>query len=95
MRPKFRDQILKEHNIKLESISAFTRVSVLALKEIPTTNASIEGGLIVYRDYVDFSVAISTPEGLFTLVLRNAQETGFLNIEKGIADSARRRAMAN
>jgi 2-oxoglutarate dehydrogenase E2 component (dihydrolipoamide succinyltransferase) len=86
MRAKFKDQILKEHNIKLGFMSAFARASVLALKEIPAANASIEGDSIVYRDYVDLSVAVATPKGLVTPVLRNAEAMGFLDIEKGIAD---------
>lgn len=86
MRGKFKDQILKEHNIKLGFMSAFARASVLALKEIPAANASIEGDSIVYRDYVDLSVAVATPKGLVTPVLRNAEGMGFLDVEKGIAE---------
>ena len=93
MRAKFKDQILKEHNVKLGLMSVFARVSVLALKEIPGANARIEGELIVYRDYVDLSVAVATLEGLVTPVLRNAEAMGFLDIEKGIAEPARRCVM--
>jgi 2-oxoglutarate dehydrogenase E2 component (dihydrolipoamide succinyltransferase) len=85
MRSKFKEQILKDQNIKLGFMSAFARASVLALKEIPAANASIEGDSIVYRDYVDLSVAVATPKGLVTPVLRNAEAMGFLDIEKGIA----------
>jgi len=86
MRGKYKDQILKDQGIKLGFMSAFARASVLALKEIPAANASIEGDSIVYRDYVDLSVAVATPKGLVTPVLRNAEAMGFLDIEKGIAD---------
>ena len=86
MRAKFKDHILKEHNVKFGFMSAFARASVLALKEIPAANASIEGDSIVYRDYVDLSVAVATPKGLVTPVLRNAEAMGFLDIEKGIAE---------
>ena len=54
MRAKFRDQILKEHNIKLGFMSAFARTSVLALKDIPAANATIEGDSIVYRDWASW-----------------------------------------
>jgi len=86
MRAKYKDQILKDQGIKLGFMSAFARASVLALKEIPAANASIEGDSIVYRDYVDLSVAVATPKGLVTPVLRNAESMGFLDIEKGIVD---------
>lgn len=86
MRSKYKDQILKDQGIKLGFMSAFAHASVLALKEIPAANASIEGDSIVYRDYVDLSVAVATPKGLVTPVLRNAETMGFLDVEKGIAD---------
>jgi len=86
MRAKYKDQILKDHNVKLGFMSAFARASVLSLREIPAANASIEGDSIVYRDYVDLSVAVATPKGLVTPVLRNAESMGFVDIEKGIAD---------
>ena len=90
MRAKFKDDIPKKHNVKLWFMSAFARASVLALKEIPAANASIEGDSIVYRDYVDLSVAVATPKGLVTPVLRNAEAMGFLDIEKGIAELGRK-----
>ena len=79
------DLDLKKHEIKLGFMSAFARASVLALQEIPAANASIEGDTIVYRDYVDLSVAVATPKGLVTPVVRNAEQMGFIDIEKEIA----------
>ena len=61
IRAKFNDQILEEHTIELGIMSAFARASVLALKEIPAANASMEGDAIVYRDYVNLSVTVATP----------------------------------
>ena len=90
MRAKFKDQILKEQNVKLGFMSAFARAATLALKEVPVANASIEGDQIVYHDYIDLSVAVATPKGLVTPVLRNAETMGFLDIEKGIADLGRK-----
>ncbi|KIY65545.1 dihydrolipoamide succinyltransferase [Cylindrobasidium torrendii FP15055 ss-10] len=83
-RSKYKDAVLKEHDVKLGFMSAFAKASCLALKEIPAANASIEGDEIVYRDYVDLSVAVATPKGLVTPVLRNAEGMNFIDIEKGI-----------
>ncbi|KAI5824703.1 hypothetical protein EV122DRAFT_294890 [Schizophyllum commune] len=85
MRSKYKDAVLKEHDVKLGFMSAFAKASTLALKEIPAANASIEGDEIVYRDYVDLSVAVATPKGLVTPVVRNAESLGFVDIEKEIA----------
>lgn len=84
MRKKYKDEILKEHDVKLGFMSAFARACTLALQEIPAANASIEGDEIVYRDFVDLSVAVATPKGLVTPVVRNAETMNFLAIEKEI-----------
>ena len=85
MRSRFKDQVLKEHDVKLGFMSAFAKACCLALKEIPAANAYIEGDEIVYHDYVDLSVAVATPKGLVTPVVRNAEGMGFIDIEKEIA----------
>ncbi|CAK5274819.1 unnamed protein product [Mycena citricolor] len=85
MRKRYKDAVLKEHDVKLGFMSAFAKACTLALKEIPSANASIEGEEIVYRDYVDLSVAVATPKGLVTPVLRNAESFNFVGIEKEIA----------
>ncbi|KAG0701335.1 hypothetical protein DFH29DRAFT_927354 [Suillus ampliporus] len=85
MRKKYKDEVLKEHDVKLGFMSAFARACTLALKEIPAANASIEGDEIVYHDYVDLSVAVATPKGLVTPVVRNVEGMGFVEIEKEIA----------
>ena len=72
MRKKYKDQVLKEHDVKLGFMSAFAK-------------ASIEGDEIVMRDYVDLSVAVATPKGLVTPVVRNAEGMNFIDIEKEIA----------
>ncbi|WFD48799.1 dihydrolipoyllysine-residue succinyltransferase [Malassezia furfur] len=87
-RKRNKDRVLKETGVKLGFMGAFAKASALALKEIPAANASIEGeGLgdtIVYRDYVDLSVAVSTERGLVTPVVRNANDMSILEIEKAI-----------
>ncbi|OJA11367.1 hypothetical protein AZE42_05151 [Rhizopogon vesiculosus] len=75
MRKKYKDEVLKEHDVKLGFMSAFARACTLALKEIPAANASIDGDEIVYHDYVDLSVAVATPKGLVTPVARDGKLT--------------------
>ena len=85
MRKKYKDAVLKEHDVKFGFMSAFAKAACLALKEVPAANASIEGDEIVYRDYVDLSVAVATPKGLVTPVVRNCESMNFIQIEKEIA----------
>ncbi|KIW87403.1 uncharacterized protein Z519_12039 [Cladophialophora bantiana CBS 173.52] len=89
-RKKYKDEILKNTGVKLGFMSAFAKASILAMREVPTVNASIEGpgggDTIVYRDFVDISVAVATPKGLVTPVVRNAESMEMVEIEKAIAD---------
>lgn len=90
-RSKYKDEVLKRHEVKLGFMSAFAKACVLALQEIPAANASIEDALdgkgqeIVYRDYVDLSVAVATPKGLVTPVVRNAEALSMIGVEREIA----------
>ena len=90
MRNRHKDRILKETGVKLGFMGAFSKACALALREIPSANASIEGeGLgdtIVYRDYVDLGVAVSTEKGLVTPVVRNAESMSILEIEQAITE---------
>jgi 2-oxoglutarate dehydrogenase E2 component (dihydrolipoamide succinyltransferase) len=86
MRKLYKDDILKKTGVKFGFMGAFTRAACLAMKEIPAVNASIEGGDMVYRDYVDVSIAVATPKGLVTPVVRNAESMDVLTIEKTIHD---------
>lgn len=91
LRNKHKDAVLEKHGVKLGLMGAMAKASVLALKEIPTVNASIENGdTIVYRDYVDLSVAASIPKGLVTPVLRNIESMSIVEIEKGISELVNR-----
>lgn len=85
-RKLYKDGVLKNEGVKLGFMSAFARASCLALKEIPAANASIEGENVVYRDFVDLSVAVATPKGLVTPIVRNSESMGLVEIEKAIAD---------
>ncbi|KAF8609317.1 dihydrolipoamide succinyltransferase [Ceratobasidium sp. AG-I] len=86
MRKKYKDDVLKEQGVKLGFMSAFAKACCHALREIPAANASIEDDTIVYRDYVDLSVAVATPKGLVTPVVRNAESMGFVDIEREISN---------
>ena len=85
MRKRYKDEVLKTHEVKLGFMSAFAKACTIALNEIPAANASIEGDEIVYRDYVDLSVAVATPKGLVTPVVRNAEGMNFVDIEREVA----------
>ncbi|KAI2602994.1 2-oxoacid dehydrogenase acyltransferase [Hypoxylon fragiforme] len=94
LRKLYKDEILKKTGVKLGFMSAFSRASVLAMRDIPAVNASIEGenggDTIVYRDYVDISVAVATEKGLVTPVVRNAESMDMVGIEKAIADMGKK-----
>jgi 2-oxoglutarate dehydrogenase E2 component (dihydrolipoamide succinyltransferase) len=84
-RDKFKDGFEKKHGIKLGFMSFFAKASCLALKDIPSVNARIEGDEIVYHDYVDISVAVSAPNGLVVPVVRDCDKLSFAGIEAAIA----------
>ncbi|KAK0714278.1 hypothetical protein B0T21DRAFT_297350 [Apiosordaria backusii] len=89
-RSKYKEEVLKKTGVKLGFMSAFSRAAVLAMRDIPAINASIEGpnggDTIVYRDYVDISVAVATEKGLVTPVVRNAEAMDLVSIERSIAE---------
>lgn len=81
MRKDFGEAFLKKHDIKLGFMSGFVKAATLALKEQPVVNAVIDGKDIVYRDFVDISVAVATPKGLVVPVLRNCQNMEMHDVE--------------
>jgi len=83
-RDTFKDAFEKKHGVKLGFMSFFAKAAVLALKDLPSVNAQIQGDEIVYFDYVDLSVAVSAPNGLVVPVVRNVDKLSFAEIEKGI-----------
>ena len=89
-RNRYKDLFEKKHGIRLGFMSFFAKASVLALKDVPSVNASIQGDEIVYRDYADISVAVSAPQGLVVPVVRDADKLSFAGIEKAIADFGKR-----
>ena len=93
-RDKYKDLFEKKHGVRLGFMGFFAKAACLALKDVPSVNARIEGPEgsqeIVYHDYVDISVAVSAPNGLVVPVVRNADALSFAGIEKAIADYGKR-----
>jgi len=85
LRKEHQDAFVKRHGLKLGFMSAFVKASAYALQQQPVVNAVIDGQEMVYRDFVDISVAVATPKGLVVPVLRNVQDMNYADIEKGIA----------
>ena len=84
-RNRYKDLFEKKHGIRLGFMSFFVKAVALAVRDVPAVNGSIEGDEMVYRDYLDVSVAVSAPKGLVVPVIRNAQAMSFAEIEKTIA----------
>jgi 2-oxoglutarate dehydrogenase E2 component (dihydrolipoamide succinyltransferase) len=89
-RGRYKDLFEKKHGIRLGFMGFFVKAVALAARDVPSINASIEGDEIVYRDYLDVSVAVSAPKGLMVPVVRNAHAMSFAEIETTIADFGKR-----
>jgi 2-oxoglutarate dehydrogenase E2 component (dihydrolipoamide succinyltransferase) len=85
-RSRYKDLFEKKHGVRLGFMGFFVKAACMALRDIPAVNGSIEGDEIVYRDYVDVSVAVSAPNGLVVPVIRDAQTLSVAEIEKSIGD---------
>ncbi|MFO0511183.1 MAG: 2-oxoglutarate dehydrogenase complex dihydrolipoyllysine-residue succinyltransferase [Gammaproteobacteria bacterium] len=86
LRARHKDRFEKEHGVKLGFMSFFVKASIEALRKFPVMNAAVDGTDIIYHEYYDIGVAVSTDRGLVVPVLRDAQAMGFAQIEKRIAD---------
>jgi 2-oxoglutarate dehydrogenase E2 component (dihydrolipoamide succinyltransferase) len=84
LRNKYKDAFAEKHGVKLGFMSIFVKAATAALQEIPAVNAVIDGNELVYRDYVDISVAVATPNGLVVPVLRNCETLSMAGVEKAI-----------
>jgi 2-oxoglutarate dehydrogenase E2 component (dihydrolipoamide succinyltransferase) len=84
LRARYKDKFEKLHGAKLGFMSFFVKASIEALRRFPAVNASIEGNDIVYHEYYDVGVAVSTDRGLIVPVLRDADTLSFADIEKSI-----------
>jgi 2-oxoglutarate dehydrogenase E2 component (dihydrolipoamide succinyltransferase) len=88
VRAKYKDTFEKKHGVKLGFMSFFVKAAVEALKRFPVVNASVEGNDIVYHEYYDIGVAVSTEKGLMVPVLRDADLQSYADIEKNIGSFA-------
>ena len=86
LRKEYQDQFVKKHGIKLGFMSFFVKAAIQALKEFPAVNAEIQGDEMVYKNYYDIGVAVSTPQGLVVPVIRNADQMSMAEIEAKIVD---------
>lgn len=90
LRKKYKDLFQEKYGIKLGFMSFFTRAATIALKEFPQVNAQIDGDEIVYFNYCDIGIAVSTDRGLIVPIVRNAEKLSLAEIEKEIARLAER-----
>lgn len=84
LRKEYGENFMKKHGIKLGFMSGFIRASAQALKDQPVVNAVIDGKDMVYRDFIDISVAVASPKGLVVPVLRNCQDMEMADAEKAL-----------
>lgn len=88
LRARWKDRFAEKHGVKLGFMSFFVKAVTRALERFPVVNASVEGNDIVWRDYCDIGIAVSSNRGLVVPVLRNAQTLSVVEIERQIADYA-------
>lgn len=90
LRARYKDRFEKEHGVKLGFMSFFVKASIEALKKFPVINASVDGTDIIYHEYYDIGVAVSTDRGLMVPIVRDADVKSFADIEKEIAQYAKK-----
>ena len=90
LRKKYRDEFEKKHGAKLGFMSFFVKAAVESLRAIEAVNAIIDGNDIVYHDYCDVGIAVSSPRGLVVPIIRNAEQMSFAGIENQIRDFGER-----
>ncbi len=90
LRKKYKDSFKEKHGVGLGFMSFFTKASCAALKQFPAVNGMIDGTDLVYHNYADVGVAVSTPRGLVVPVIRNAESMGMAAIESKIIELATR-----
>jgi 2-oxoglutarate dehydrogenase E2 component (dihydrolipoamide succinyltransferase) len=90
LRARYKDRFEKEHGVKLGFMSFFVKASIEALKKFPVINASVDGNDIVYHEFYDIGVAVSTERGLVVPIVRDADVKSFATIEKEIGEYAKK-----
>ena len=86
LRSEYKDSFEKRHGVRLGFMGFFAKACVAALKELPNVNAEIEGDNIIYKNYYDIGVAVSTDRGLVVPVVRDADQLSLAGIEKAVMD---------
>lgn len=91
-RAKYKEHVAKAYDVRLGYMGAFAKAATMAARQIPLVNASIdtEKEIITYRDYVDISIAVSSPKGLVTPVVRNCESLGIIELERQIGHLAKK-----
>nr|MBI1229308.1 2-oxoglutarate dehydrogenase complex dihydrolipoyllysine-residue succinyltransferase [Cytophagales bacterium] len=84
LRKQYKDQFKDKYNVNLGFMSFFTKATCIALQEWPAVNAQIDGNELIYNDFCDISIAVSSPKGLVVPVIRNAEKMSFAEIEKEV-----------
>ncbi len=84
IRKQFKDKFKEAHGVNLGFMSFFAKACAIALTEWPTVNAFIDGDQLLYHDYADISIAVSTPRGLTVPVIRNVESLSMAEIEKSV-----------
>ena len=84
LRSKYQEQFVKKYDVKLGFMSFFIKAAIDALKKYPVINASVDGDTIVYHEYYDIGIAVSSPRGLVVPVLRDSDQQSFAEMEAGI-----------
>ncbi|MGI9291171.1 MAG: 2-oxoglutarate dehydrogenase complex dihydrolipoyllysine-residue succinyltransferase, partial [Gammaproteobacteria bacterium] len=88
LRSRYKDSFEKQHDVKLGFMSFFAKASVEALKKFPVINASVEGDDIIYHNYFDLGVAVSTERGLMVPVIRDVDQMSFAQFEASLTEMA-------
>jgi 2-oxoglutarate dehydrogenase E2 component (dihydrolipoamide succinyltransferase) len=86
LRAEYKDDFEKKHGVRLGFMGFFVKACIAALKELPNVNGEIEGDDIIYKNYYDMGVAVSTERGLIVPVVRDADKLSLAGIESAIAD---------
>ncbi|NJO12911.1 MAG: 2-oxoglutarate dehydrogenase complex dihydrolipoyllysine-residue succinyltransferase [Gammaproteobacteria bacterium] len=90
LRARYKEKFEKQHGTRLGFMSFFVKAAVEALKKFPVVNASVEGNDIIYHEYYDIGVAVSTERGLMVPILRDADQMSYADIEKSVSEFAGR-----
>jgi 2-oxoglutarate dehydrogenase E2 component (dihydrolipoamide succinyltransferase) len=90
LRSRYRESFEKEHGVRLGFMSFFAKASAEALKRFPVVNASVEGTDIIYHNYYDIGVAVSTERGLMVPVIRDVDQLSFAEFERQLGDVAKK-----